>query len=348
MSADAALRPNSWAEAAPSPRRCFTPEELDELCRPVVERLSEQLGRGSLQDAKDIYAYFEHWQREVCVGVFGNWSAKYQDWIDTTHGRAVLLRAQAEEALAEIATRVGATTQQWEIARDVLEGTGRTRARLEGLIDAGDTAGVLRLYREIEVACHAAFDLRRDWITHTASFVYREHGVDGLERSMRYVWNEGGWWREAMRQDLERSPRERARYWADLDVFGFFSTIRLTEDDEKIVSSRICGSCGLQQRDGRYEPPWNFAVVEERNPMTWMLGRMPVYRSHIALVHGIMPIETTGMPWPAVECSNLAGGRCTYTIYKDPRHTASAYYERVGKSPPAEAADLQYVSGGRT
>jgi hypothetical protein len=45
--------------------------------------------------------------------------------------------------------------------------------------------------------------------------------------------------------------------------------------------------------------------------------RTPIYRTHIAMLHWILPIERTGKPWPEMRRpAGNSSGPCKIFIYK--------------------------------
>ena len=52
---------------------------------------------------------------------------------------------------------------------------------------------------------------------------------------------------------------------------------------------------------------------------------MPVYRTHVAVMHYLQPIERLGVPWPAIECpAGVTDGPCRVTILQGPADHAIA------------------------
>ena len=117
---------------------------------------------------------------------------------------------------------------------------------------------------------------------------------------------------------------------------GNFGTLRITEDDEKfIVTQDPCGSCGRQHRDGRYEPPWDFPLITEQCGMNFFNDQLTLYRTHLAVMHTLVPIEKIGAPWPAFKCSGVKGAACQLYLYKNPRTADAQFYQMVGKDSPS-------------
>jgi hypothetical protein len=155
-------------------------------------------------------------------------------------------------------------------------------------------------------------------ITH----VYRTHGIDVLERSIRAVGDQTllAW----MPQDIERPPEVRIRTWAAM-LHGNFAEFTIDEDDEKfVITQDPCGSCGRQLECGAFPGPLDHATVTEVHPITFERGDVPIYRTHVAVMHFLMAVERIGVPWPVVACPRGSNaGPCRITLYKDPRNPAA-------------------------
>jgi hypothetical protein len=155
-------------------------------------------------------------------------------------------------------------------------------------------------------------------ITH----VYRTHGIDVLEQSIRAVGEKTllAW----MPKDIERPPEVRIRTWAAM-LHGNFAEFTIAEDDARfVITQDPCGSCGRQLECGAFPGPLEHATVSEVHPITFERGNVPVYRTHVAVMHFLMPTERLGVPWPVVACPRgSVPGPCRITLYKDPRNPAA-------------------------
>jgi hypothetical protein len=46
-------------------------------------------------------------------------------------------------------------------------------------------------------------------------------------------------------------------------------------------------------------------------------GDVPVYRTHVAVMHDLMPLERIGTRWPEITCpQGVSGGECTVVLRK--------------------------------
>lgn len=153
-----------------------------------------------------------------------------------------------------------------------------------------------------------------DSVALVLSVIYRAGGADDLEAAFRdtgertlFRW---------MPHDLKRPLRTRALSWISL-LRGNLSQVTISENAGGIeLRQDPCGTCGRQLLDQRYAEA-GFAVVSEAHPVTWDAGGVPVYRTHIAVMHDLVPIERTGTSWPEFACpSGLDAAPCVVTLRK--------------------------------
>ena len=180
---------------------------------------------------------------------------------------------------------------------------------------SGDGDGAADRYR-------AEHDRGLDAVCAQISHVYRTHGIEVLEASIRAVGEQTllPW----MPRDVERPPEVRIRTWAGM-LHGNFADITVTEDDEKfVITQDPCGSCGRQLECGAFPGPLDHATVTEVHPITFDRGDVPIYRTHVAVMHFLMAEERLGVPWPVVACPRgSVAGPCRISLYKDPRNPAA-------------------------
>jgi hypothetical protein len=226
---------------------------------------------------------------------FDRWSELVQIWI-----AADATRTQSAGALpVETAFRVGHVHQLDE--RDL-------ERREDVPVDLAD-------YLQEEAGIRRVHDAMLDWLSALLSAVYRADGPDGLESCLRALGERTllRW----MELDLVTSPRERLEQWTAL-LHANFASIAVTETDESfLIVQDPCGSCTRQVQAGAYEPPLDLAVVRERHPTTYGFGDLPVYKTHVAIIHGVMATERTGAPWPIHQCpAHLGVGPCRIELRK--------------------------------
>jgi hypothetical protein len=310
-------------------QRLFTQSELNALCLPGEARFHAALGRGDKVHAKAVYEDVEKAFREF-HDIYIKWVATILEFLYERHGHEAMARALALEGMLAGVFRMGMTLDQVLVAAD------SPQKRMAALIDAGDNEGAKKFYAEVEKACRDLHDFYREWVTASLSHVYRGYGVEELNQCLRYSSEKG--WMPWMMEDITHDVKTRLQDWTRLLAVGNFATITIEEDDEKFVLTQDpCGSCGRQHRDGRYDAPWNLALVKEKHPITFTNGDVTAYRTHIAVMHTIMPIERIGAPWPVIQCPHAKTGTCRILLYKDPRRAAPEHYAMVGMQPPRSA-----------
>ena len=176
---------------------------------------------------------------------------------------------------------------------------------------------LLARFDAIERRSRAAQDTLRDWLSALLSRIYRQGGVDTLEQALRYTAERTlfGW----MPTDMARAPEKRLPSWVRM-LQGHFSELRIEEDDEKFtIVQDPCGTCTRQIEAGRYGPPLDLAIIEERHATTWFRGDTPVYRAHVPLWHVTLAQELVGVPWPVNQCpAGLGTGPCRGAAVQGP------------------------------
>jgi hypothetical protein len=182
----------------------------------------------------------------------------------------------------------------------------------------GDASGAMRELERLVDEIRAVHALERDRVAAALTAIYRDHGIGVLEQSLRYVGARTllAW----MPTDIERDPHSRLITWANMLV-GNFAELTIEEYDDRFVLVQApCGTCGRQVAEGKYDEPGDFAVVTEVSPVTFGRGNTPVYRTHVAVMHTLMPMERLGVPWPVIQCpAGLEAGPCRVHLFKDPR-----------------------------
>jgi hypothetical protein len=290
----------------------MTRAELDALALPPREQLRAALARGAQEGAR-CFARLDHSYRGFELG-FRAWIAAIHAFLVERAGADVAAQAVDAGLVLDAARRHGVdATRSAEEAPAVEE-----LVRLE-------PPAVLARFEALEARRRASHDLYHDWVTALLSRVYRSRGVDELEACLRYSGERTIL--RGMERDLALPADERVRRWAAM-VLGNFARIRIEEDAEKFaICQQSCGSCGRQLEAGCYGAEPGFAVVSEKHPISFNRGGVPVYRTHVAVMHYLLPIERSGVPWPVVECpAGMAPGPCRLLIYKDPARTPREHW----------------------
>ena len=78
----------------------------------------------------------------------------------------------------------------------------------------------------------------------------------------------------------------------------------------------------------------DIAIVREACPLSFGDGGVPVYRTHVAVFHYLLPMERGGVPWPVIRCPRQLGtGPCRVLLYKDPSRTPPEHATEMGMPP---------------
>lgn len=309
--------------------RLFTPQELEELAWTAAQRLAHACRDRDADGILATYAELDASFRSY-VDLCRDWAGTILTWVQGRHGQPA---ATALLALEPVAGQALADPEGARAATLVLPAHV---ARADTLIRAGDHDALLALLAEVREGYRFLHDLYRDWASAMLSAVYRGHGLAELEACLRN--SSELVWMPWMGFDIDRDTRERVVEWTRLFVVGNFADITVLEDDERItLVQNVCGSCGRQQADGRYGAPWNLAVIDEVGPVTFCRPGVAVYRTHMAVMHTLMPIERIGAPWPAIECNHTGAGGCRIHMYKNTRTAEPRHYEVVGRTKPQPA-----------
>lgn len=305
--------------------RSFTRAELDALARSPAEQFATSVAAGDVDQTLAVFDRLERSYRNFVDG-FDAFAAALHEWTVTSHGfdaLTQLLRAERTTTTIDAARR-GLTEEHMH---DVTS-AGRWRDSLRASLVGGDQAGALEIFARLESSMRIVHDNACVRAVAALSHVYRTWGIEGLESSIRLAGERT--LLNFMPVDLARSAEERIRQWSRM-MLGNFASISVEEHDDRfVITQDPCGTCTRQVIDGCYAPPVDLAVVTEKCPLTFGQGDMPVYRTHVAVMHYLQPIERRGVPWPAIECpAGVDAGPCRVTIYKDPSATPARWAARV-------------------
>ena len=297
--------------------RCFSDAELAAMARTPRRQFADALDDASL-DAAVVFAKLARSFRNFIDG-FSAFVAGVQEHVRTEHGfaaAAALDAGMVQMGLRELAFR-GFDAAVLEAADDA-----RATAAITAAVAAGERATALAAYDNYEAAVRIVHDLGSGRAAAALTHVYRTYGVDDLEACIRLCGERSllQW----MPHDLERPAEARVGQWARM-MSGNFAEIHVEEtDDAFVITQDPCGTCTRQVLDGCYGPPVDYAVVAERHRITWDRGDVPVYRTHVAVMHDLMPLERIGVRWPEITCpTGVAGGPCRIVLRKGASHAAS-------------------------
>lgn len=308
----------------------FTQEELDWLCRGPQARLAEAVATGSPDTVLGTFRHMAGLIRGI-ADLYLRWSVATLGWLHERHGLAAAGDAAMFTELWPAGAAPVLDAGQLDIVRSILRDGGDGLD--QRILDAarGGLEQVVKFWTDVHEACDVAEQLRRDAVTAQLTLVSERYGADGLEDCLRHAVDLI--WIPRMEADLTCAPADRVRGWAEKMSIGHNGAVRITEHlDRWVFTLDPCGSCGRQILSGRYQSPWNFGLVPPGARTGFLRDDITVYQSHLAVAHGLVPIERTGAPWPAISCAGLAARPCDLVIFRDPAATYDSFYAQVGMS----------------
>lgn len=218
-------------------------------------------------------------------------------------------------AAAEIDVAVFASVRKDLANKPLVNIDADALAEIDRLVTAGDQEAALERYDRYESQVRELHDVAVGRAAAALSQLYRTFGVDELEQCLRFVGDQTllGW----MPHDIARPAQVRIRQWASM-MSGNFALITVEESDDAFtITQNPCGTCSRQVLAGAYDQPDGHAVVTERHALTWGRGDVPVYRTHVAVMHDLMPLERIGQRWPEITCPpGVTAGPCTVVLRK--------------------------------
>ena len=293
--------------------RHFTDQQLAAMARTPREQVAAAIDDPQLtvDETMVVFARLARSFRNFIDG-FAAFVAGVAEYVRTTHDYAAASALDAaifSSTLRELAVRGIDPATIADLADDAA--AAEIRARLE----ARDRGAALAAYDAYEERVRSLHDVAVGRPAAALTHVYRTFGVDALEACIRLCGDRSllQW----MPHDLERPAHARIGQWARM-MSGNFASIRVDEtDDAFVITQDPCGTCARQVLDGCYALPVDYAVVRERHAITWGRGDVPVYRTHVAVMHDLVPLERIGARWPEIECPRgVSGGPCTVTLRK--------------------------------
>jgi hypothetical protein len=207
--------------------------------------------------------------------------------------------------------------------------------RLREALASGDAALVEAELARWEASVRSLQVYSVEWITSLLSFVGRELGDDGVERSLRAFGDDfvlprrgqpGEW--EALPAAVRASVIARA-------MLANGGSVDVTEDEDGLTLSFRCGSGGRLIDEGRYDSDGGpYLTLTGPSPLTAGLVGLPVYCSHCPVHNELLELERGGVPMSVEEPSPGPGGLCVHRVPHDARAMDPAVWTRVGLEPP--------------
>jgi len=292
------------------PAPSFSRSDLDALARTPTEKVVDAVATG---DPSHVRAVVEGLERQFRGGLRGS-----RIW---EHGTIAAIGdlpdgpARVSQFAMETSWTIAALNEVRADDPAVLDQHHGASIE-ETMRDEGPDTALAR-YVALEATFRRLRDAHRDATAALWSILVELGGRDALERCLRdladgtlMVW---------MARDIASPPQERLREWSAV-LTANFARIHIEELPDRFrITQDPCGTCTRQVRDGRYGPPLDLATVapfvtSDRDPV-----EMPIYRSHVGLMHWLMPRERIGAPWPAISCAVAVGtDPCQIDLMKDP------------------------------
>jgi hypothetical protein len=206
--------------------------------------------------------------------------------------------------------------------------------RVRAALDAGDLDAARVAVERWATAVRSLQVFSHEWITSLLSFVGRELGDDGVERSLRAFGDE------------YVLPRRDPVAWEQLPVAvraGVIAKAMLTNggsvqasaDDEGITLAFRCGSGGRLVDEGRYDVDGGpYLTLQGPSPLTFGRPSLPVYCAHCPVHNELLELERGSVPTSVEEPTTGPGGVCVHRVPADPRALDPWVWTRVGLEAP--------------
>ncbi len=277
----------------------------------------------------------------------------YAAWRDQTR-RYLIREGVAKDIVAAEDARLG---ELLRLADGAPFDADRRWAEFKQLIDAfvfscgaGHADGAAAQLEEARLSWRDTHDRACDWVYGLQDAVVRHLG----EACIGPLWDElmAPMYETYDRYDTARNPwpqsiRRLVLVAAEslrghLSGPGRMGDIEITEEaDRWLLSFDPCGSGGRTYRDDaaegctpRMAPPYDFAVTEQEHDWAWNKKGVCVYCVHCCQLNQRMPIGRFGYPTRVVEPpvwpEAREGGKCAWSVYKDPSLVPDEAYRQVG------------------
>lgn len=204
-------------------------------------------------------------------------------------------------------------------------------------LDKGDIEKARHWCQRQDETKNFIHDLYMAWVTALMSYIYDHMGEEAAVRAVRDTVRNFSLPLAKAKAEMiqEKGIGAWIEYIVDLwRQHSMYPGFSIEEDEEKfILTMDPCGSGGRLLRMGAYQGPLGFRRLKKAGPHTWGKENVPIYCSHCAWAHEILPLFEGGpgaqfwvhvSPFP-----ENSGDKCVYHIYKDPTTIPDHYYERI-------------------
>jgi len=206
----------------------------------------------------------------------------------------------------------------------------RTLDVAQEAIDKGDKEKATELVNRMYEEFSHLHDGYMFWVTGLLTHIYRNYGIDAVERAEREAHTIEG--RTVFKPPAETDLYSRVKHQAKA-FRGHLQPLTIEEDDEKVViTMKPCGSGERIIEKGGYEA--GLARVKDPHPITWGMKDFPIYCVHCPVME-MLAVENTGELQPAhLVAEPMRHGFCHFAFYKDPAKIPEEFYRRIGKQKP--------------
>ena len=207
----------------------------------------------------------------------------------------------------------------------------RTLDLVKEAIDSGDKKKAKDLADRMYQEFNYLHDGYMVWITGLQSFIYKNFGVDALEKAEREA--------HTIEANTVFKPPEKTDFRSLVEfqaskMRGHLQPMLIEEDDEKVsITMQPCGSGERIIQMGGYEA--GLSRVQEPHRVTWGQKDFPMYCVHCP-VGELLAFDRAGEFTVVKIVSDPIGKEgCHFTLYKDKAAIPEKYYSRIGKKKTA-------------
>lgn len=199
-------------------------------------------------------------------------------------------------------------------------------------IDAGEKEKAKQLANRMYREFNYLHDGYMTWVTGLLSFIYKNYGLDVLEKAEREA--------HTIEANFVFKPSKETDFRARVEEMvgglrGHLQPITVAEDDEKVtITMKPCGSGERIIRMGGYKPEIGLRRVKEPHRITYGMKDFPIYCVHCPVME-MLDIERNGDFGSVKIVSDPIGKEhCQFALYKDNRDIPAESYKRIGKRKP--------------